>query len=89
MGHVLYYFLLMCFSIVDCLFVVLRAPSTWNGQTLEDLEILPLYLTQPFYEKFDTVCHVTHESWFFICVHFKVPDNVQSFVFCNRKSNRQ
>uniref|UniRef100_A0A8C5F9E7 Uncharacterized protein n=1 Tax=Gadus morhua TaxID=8049 RepID=A0A8C5F9E7_GADMO len=31
------------------------APSTWNGQTLEDLEILPLYLTQPFYEKFDTV----------------------------------
>ncbi|CAL8285764.1 unnamed protein product [Arctogadus glacialis] len=30
------------------------APSTWNGQTLEDLEILPLYLTQPFYEEFDT-----------------------------------
>ena len=52
----------MSFSIVDCLFVVHRAPSTWNGQTLKDLGILPLYLTQKFYEEFDTVCHVTHES---------------------------
>ncbi|XP_071382780.1 uncharacterized protein mslna [Centroberyx affinis] len=29
------------------------APSTWDGQTLEDLGMLPLYLTETFYDKFD------------------------------------
>ncbi|KAJ3615290.1 hypothetical protein NHX12_018858, partial [Muraenolepis orangiensis] len=29
------------------------APATWNRQTLEDLEILPLYMTEAFYREFD------------------------------------
>ncbi|KAM9770399.1 uncharacterized protein mslnb [Menidia menidia] len=29
------------------------APSTWNDQTLRDLDMLPLYLTSSFYENFD------------------------------------
>ncbi|KAM7394590.1 hypothetical protein PAMP_021381 [Pampus punctatissimus] len=29
------------------------APSTWNTQTLEDLGMLPLYLTSTFYENFN------------------------------------
>lgn len=38
----------VCFSLI-------RAPSTWNGQTLKDLGMLPLYLTSTFYENFDRV----------------------------------
>lgn len=37
-----------CFSLI-------RAPSTWNGQTLKDLGMLPLYLTSNFYDNFDRV----------------------------------
>ncbi|KAE8300447.1 Mesothelin Pre-pro-megakaryocyte-potentiating factor [Larimichthys crocea] len=29
------------------------APSTWNLQTLKDLDMLPLYLTSSFYDNFD------------------------------------
>ncbi|XP_044043889.1 uncharacterized protein LOC122872151 [Siniperca chuatsi] len=29
------------------------SPSTWNGQTLKDLGMLPLYLTSTFYNNFD------------------------------------
>ncbi|XP_059180401.1 uncharacterized protein LOC131958981 [Centropristis striata] len=29
------------------------APATWNGQTLTDLGMLPLYLTSTFYDNFD------------------------------------
>lgn len=32
-----------------------RAPSTWNGQTLVNLGMLPLYLTTTFYQNFDQV----------------------------------
>lgn len=38
----------MCFSLI-------RAPSTWNGQTLKDLGMLPLHLTSNFYDNFDRV----------------------------------
>ncbi|XP_034413383.1 uncharacterized protein LOC117747873 isoform X2 [Cyclopterus lumpus] len=31
------------------------APSTWNESTLEDLGMLPLYLTSTFYENFDKI----------------------------------
>ena len=72
---------------VDFWIVVLRAPGTWNGQTLKDLEILPLYLTRRFYKEFDRVCHVTNYMSH-ICVHFKILDNVQRFVCCTSKSNR-
>lgn len=38
-----------------CVFFLIRAPSTWNEQTLKDLDMLPLYLTSTFYENFDKV----------------------------------
>uniref|UniRef100_A0A3P9HKM0 Mesothelin a n=1 Tax=Oryzias latipes TaxID=8090 RepID=A0A3P9HKM0_ORYLA len=37
------------------LFLIPRAPSSWNGQTLIDLGMLPLYLPSTFYNNFDKV----------------------------------
>uniref|UniRef100_A0A3P9M1U1 Mesothelin a n=1 Tax=Oryzias latipes TaxID=8090 RepID=A0A3P9M1U1_ORYLA len=37
------------------LFLIPRAPSSWNGQTLKDLGMLPLYLPSTFYNNFDKV----------------------------------
>lgn len=58
--------------------VLIREPSVWNGETLTNLEILPLYMDSDFFDKFDKVSATWQQE---SDISTRLPVNISDLTF--------